>query len=73
MSRATYKNPERPLSVNRKIYFEFYFLRWNGSGSMDPILNQLNVWIDLGAKYVGGCCNVGSQEINQISKLLGRN
>ncbi len=35
-----------------------------------PILRLMNEWINLGAKYVGGCCNVGSKEIKKIHEKL---
>jgi S-methylmethionine-dependent homocysteine/selenocysteine methylase len=40
---------------------------------MDPICNNLASWIELGAKYVGGCCNVGSKDINKMKITLSTN
>ena len=53
------------------IYFD-YFLRFIESeeDSLGPICDQVNEWIRLGAKYVGGCCNVGSKDIKKIKERI---
>lgn len=38
--------------------------------SKDPICDFLREWAKLGAKYIGGCCNVGSKEIKIISEKI---
>lgn len=49
----------------------FFCLRFIGEGdTLNPICDQLADWIALGAKYVGGCCNVGSKDIARIKSTL---
>jgi homocysteine S-methyltransferase len=48
------------------------FMDMDGNGEA-PILKMVNEWVELGAKYVGGCCNVGSKEIKQMQEKLKYN
>ncbi|MGV8967402.1 MAG: homocysteine S-methyltransferase [Cellulomonas sp.] len=42
--------------------------RWAGSPSFSP--EVIESWVDLGARLVGGCCQVGRAEIAEITAVL---
>jgi len=44
--------------------------RWVGSPRFSP--DVVESWVDLGARLVGGCCQVGREEIAQIAVVLDR-
>jgi hypothetical protein len=37
---------------------------------MQIVYNKLPEWIQLGAKYVGGCCNVGSRFLKNFQDIV---
>jgi homocysteine S-methyltransferase len=42
--------------------------RWTGRPDIDPAVVQQ--WLDLGVRYVGGCCRVGPSEIMSIATAV---
>jgi S-methylmethionine-dependent homocysteine/selenocysteine methylase len=48
------------------------FLRFleNKEMTIEIYKKEMPKWIDLGAKFVGGCCRIDSKDILEISKLL---
>jgi homocysteine S-methyltransferase len=41
---------------------------WRGSGAFDA--GDARAWVDAGATYVGGCCQVGAADINALAATL---
>jgi homocysteine S-methyltransferase len=44
--------------------------RWSGQAHFDPDLAR--AWVDAGARYVGGCCRVGPDDIAALAKAVLR-
>lgn len=43
---------------------------WKGKNSCKPLEEYTSEWIDLGAKYVGGCCRSSAKDIKNIKKKV---
>jgi len=43
---------------------------WLGDPELSFTRKQVASWIELGARYIGGCCGVGSQDIARLKPLL---
>lgn len=41
---------------------------WIGSGELIPSTAELTRWVQLGAKFIGGCCGVGPDEIAELAR-----
>ena len=41
---------------------------WIGSGESIPSTAELTRWVQLGAKFIGGCCGVGPDEIAELAR-----
>jgi homocysteine S-methyltransferase len=41
---------------------------WMGSGAYDA--GAATAWVDAGATYVGGCCQVGAADITALAAAL---
>lgn len=41
---------------------------WMGSGESIPSTADLTRWVQLGAKFIGGCCGVGPDEIAELAR-----
>lgn len=42
--------------------------RWTGAGAFNPALAP--AWVDAGARLVGGCCRVGSDDVRRLAQQL---
>ena len=42
---------------------------WTGSASFSA--EDVQAWLDAGARLIGGCCRVGPSEIAAISSIIG--
>ncbi|ANN21955.1 homocysteine S-methyltransferase [Amycolatopsis orientalis] len=42
---------------------------WRGEPTFDP--GRVNGWIDQGARLLGGCCQVGPDQIRTLAKVIG--
>lgn len=45
--------------------------RWDGD--VHPLVSNLDEWIGLGARLIGGCCRVDTPELHQIAAAVVRN
>ena len=41
---------------------------WIGSGESIPSTAELTRWVQLGAKFIGGCCGVGPDQIAELAR-----
>lgn len=44
--------------------------RWEGERSLDDIVGYAREWHDAGATLIGGCCRVGAEEIQALSRAF---
>lgn len=47
-------------------------LGWVDKGSLRLIDNFVPEWLDIGVKYVGGCCRTGAEDITRIRKEVNK-
>uniref|UniRef100_A0A2M3ZHI5 Putative catalytic domain of cyclin g-associated kinase-like protein n=1 Tax=Anopheles braziliensis TaxID=58242 RepID=A0A2M3ZHI5_9DIPT len=43
---------------------------WKGTESVVPIETYLPQWVELGAKFVGGCCRTNARDVKRIKKTI---
>lgn len=43
---------------------------WQGKNSCRPLEDYVPEWIELGAKYIGGCCRSDSKDIRKIQQKI---
>lgn len=39
---------------------------WKGENSCAPLQDYVSEWIELGAKFIGGCCRTNAKDIKKI-------
>ena len=58
------------LSLDPQIAFNLCF-RWHGRTELSPLHPELvKDWIDLGAKWIGGCCQIFPPDIAALVKVV---
>lgn len=43
---------------------------WSGQESCIPLEDYVEEWIQLGAKYIGGCCRTNARDIQRIKNKV---
>lgn len=44
--------------------------RWLGKDKCNPLHSYVQTWVELGVKYVGGCCRTYAEDIKDIKNEL---
>jgi len=45
---------------------------WSGLSDLSSCATMVKEWMDLGADMIGGCCGVGPEQIQRMSKAMGQ-
>lgn len=65
---GTKKNLSK-FEINFLIFLKI-FSRYDGNDSIQPVLENIPKWIELGTSFIGGCCNINSENLKKIKNLV---
>lgn len=50
-------------------YCFYFYCSWTGQGS-EPLDTFVEDWLNLGVRYIGGCCRTYAKDVTQIKKKV---